>query len=147
MFQQCADVATRLRELPAEYFYFFRLCCWILGQLRCLRHKDETETPTSCLSHSPTTQSNHSPPFVMCLPRFWGSFSCVLESLVSPTNATSKLALAERFTSKRCQRNALPSHLNGNVSQSLQPFSSNTTYLFSPINSFSHSSSSPPSST
>lgn len=54
---------------------------------------------------------------------FLASFWRVLESLVSPTNVTSKLALAEQFTSKRCQRNALPSHLNGNVSQSSQPFS------------------------
>lgn len=72
----------------------------------------------------------------MCIPRFWGSFRCVLESLVAPAKETSKLALAERFTSKRCQKNALPSHLNGNVSQSSQLFSSNATHLFSPINSF-----------
>lgn len=83
--------------------------------------------------------------FLMCVPRFKESFCRVLESLVAPADATSKLALAERFTSKHCQKNALPSHLNGNVSQSLQPFSSNTTHLFSPINSFSLSSSSLPS--
>lgn len=74
MFQQSADVAASLRALPAEYIYLFRLCSQILGPLTCLRHKDETETPTSCLSHSPTTQSSHSPPFCDVRSKVLGKF-------------------------------------------------------------------------
>lgn len=62
MLQQSADVATSLRALPAECFYLFTLRCQILGWLTRLRHKDQTETPISRRSHSPTTQLNHSPP-------------------------------------------------------------------------------------
>lgn len=138
------SIKSQSTTCRSEFFHLFRLCCQTLIQHTFkARSRNRNSSFTSLALARSMIKLQHL--FLMCVPRFWESFCGVLESLVAPADAASKLALAERFTSKHCQNNALPSHLNGNVSQSLQSFSSNTTHLFSPINSFSLSSSFLPS--